>query len=181
MLNLLFKRKIAMATKAERTIVVPDSMYMKIYRMAEREHSNIPFVTRQLLVKALADEKNRPDWFFEMQREVVGLRNDVLSAQRKNEKQDLSGEQLLLELKKQVAELTAALAVAPEKAKVEIEDENAHEVLLWPEIVAEPVEDPEQESENPVQEIDSSRQPEKGKVLRPFFGKLTAMFNSVLS
>jgi len=159
-----------MATKAERTIIVPDSMYLKIYKMAEKEQTNIPFVTRSLLVKALADERNRPDWFFEMQREVVGLRNDLLVAQRKKEKQDLAGEQLLLELKKQIADLTEALVVAPEKAKVEMEDKKAHEVLLLTAIEAESVE-----------EVADIKQPENGKVIRPFFGRLNKMFSSVLS
>lgn len=167
-----------MATKAERTIVVPDTIYMKVYRLAEKEQTNIPFVIRQLLVKALADERNRPDWFYEMQREVVGLRNDVLAAQRKNEKQDLSGEQLLLGLKQQIAELTAALAVAPEKAKVEIEDEKAYDFMLWPEIATElePVQDAE-----PVEVVVSINQSAKVKPLRPFFGRLSQMFGSVLS
>ncbi|MFA6554823.1 MAG: hypothetical protein WCT03_00270 [Candidatus Obscuribacterales bacterium] len=171
-----------MVTKAERTIIVPDTIYMKVYRLAENEQTNIPFVIRQLLVKALADERNRPDWFYEMQREVVGLRNDVLAAQRKNEKQDLSGEQLLLELKQQIAELTAALAVAPEKTKVEIEDEKAYDFMLWPEIAKEqePILEPLIDAE-PVEVVVSINQQEKGKVIRPFFGRLSQMFNSVLS
>jgi len=171
-----------MATKAERTIVVSDAIYMKIYRLAEKEQTNIPFVVRQLLVKGLADERTHPDWFFEMQREVVGLRNDVLAGQRKNEKQDLSGEQLLLELKQQIAELTAALTVAPEKTKVEIEDEKAYDFMLWPEIEKEqePVLEPVLDAE-PVEVVVSINQQEKGKVIRPFFGRLSQMFSSVLS
>ncbi|MFA6555273.1 MAG: hypothetical protein WCT03_02535 [Candidatus Obscuribacterales bacterium] len=171
-----------MATKAERTIVVSDAIYMKIYRLAEKEQTNIPFVVRQLLVKGLADERTHPDWFFEMQREIVGLRNDVLAAQRKNEKQDLSGEQLLLELKKQIAELKEALVVAPEKAKVESEDEKAYDFMLWPEIEKEsvPVLEPVLDAE-PVEVVVSINQQEKGKVIRPFFGRLSQMFSSVLS
>jgi len=176
-----------MATKAERTIVVSDAIYMKIYRLAEKEQTNIPFVVRQLLVKGLADERNRPDWFYEMQREVVGLRNDVLAAQRKNEKQDLSGEQLLLELKKQIAELSAALADKSEPLEnLELdEEEDAYQkdfrYMVWGEpleLDAEPVEEPEQE---PVAVVSSIQQPEKGKVIRPFFGRLSQMFSSVLS
>jgi hypothetical protein len=177
-----FQEGVAMATKAERTIVVSDAIYMKIYRLAEKEQTNIPFVVRQLLVKGLADERTHPDWFFEMQREVVGLRNDVLAGQRKNEKQDLSGEQLLLELKQQIAELTAALTVAPEKTKVEIEDEKAYDFMLWPEIAKEqePVLEPVLDAE-PVEVVVSINQQEKGKVIRPFFGRLSQMFSSVLS
>jgi len=176
-----------MATKAERTIVVSDAIYTKIYRLAEKEQTNIPFVVRQLLVKGMADERSHPDWFFEMQREVVGLRNDVLAAQRKNEKQDLSGEQLLLELKKQIAELSAALADKSEPLKnLELdEEEDAYQkdfrYMVWGtplEIEAEPVEEPEPE---PVAEVSSIQQPEKGKVIRPFFGRLSQMFSSVLS
>lgn len=180
-----------MATKAERTIVVSDAIYTKIYRLAEKEQTNMPFVVRQLLVKGLADERSHPDWFFEMQREIVGLRNDVLAAQRKNEKQDLSGEQLLLELKQQIAELTAALAVKPEvQEDLELdEDEEACQrdfrYMIWGkplEIEAEPVDEPEQEPEQePVEEVRSIQQPEKGKVIRPFFGRLSQMFSSVLS
>ncbi|CAN5189478.1 hypothetical protein BH11CYA1_BH11CYA1_48690 [soil metagenome] len=79
-----------MATKLERTVIVPETVYVKIRRLAEKEQTNIPFVTRQLLVTALASE-SRPDWFYDIQREVIGLRNDVMIAQRKKEKQDLSG------------------------------------------------------------------------------------------
>lgn len=214
-----------MATKAERTIVVSDAIYMKIYRLAEKEQTNIPFVVRQLLVKGLADERNRPDWFYEMQREVVGLRNDVLAAQRKNEEQDLTEEQLLQGLKKQITELTRmmklkeALAVKPETlVKLELEEEDdwhrreirqmlwgkspeidAEEseerelvdrpttaaYLLWgksPELEAEPMKEPEQEpAQEPVEEVASILPAAKGKVIRPFFGRLSQMFSSVLS
>ncbi len=165
----------AMATKLERTVIVPETVYAKIRRLAESEQTNIPFVTRQLLVMALAKE-SRPDWSYDIQREITGLRNDLLIAQRKKEQQERSGEQLLMELQKQIAELKDALVVLPGKAKVEMEDEKGHEVLLWSEIEAEPVKEAEL-----VQVIASNMEPEKGKVLRPFFGRLGQMFGAVLN
>ena len=51
-----------MATKAERAVLLPESIYNRIVRIAREEDSNIPWVTRQLLAKALADLKGKPEW-----------------------------------------------------------------------------------------------------------------------
>lgn len=165
----LLKGCIAMATKVERTVVVPVSMYGQLLKLAESEHSNVPFVTRQLLAKALAELKSRPNWFYEIQDQILELREDVVGAQKLKEQQELSGEQLLLELKKQIAELTEAVSAVPEKTKAKMEEEKPGQVVLFSEAETEPEE-----------EVISIEQP-KEKVARPFFGRLTAMFGSILS
>ena len=308
-----------MATKVERAVLLPESIYNRIVRIAREEDSNIPWVTRQLLAKALADLKGKPEWFYEIEEQIEGLRNEtvvverakakrvertamhlegaeeqllveikkqieelrkeigevraetkaklkeqnpkgqvgnrfvtrqllvnalaeerkepdrpdsadrfdeiqrdlawlrseVQASQRQREKEEVTGEQLYLELKKQVAELKAAMAEALGKTKIEIGYETAYELMLWPEVEAEPKEDPEQEEarikqrkedeeaaykllqwqekeeepmaegveevvEEPLPEVASIKPAAKGKVLRPFFGRLTSMFNSVL-
>ena len=347
-----------MATKAERAVLLPDSIYNRIVRIAKEEDSNIPWVTRQLLAKAMADLKGKPEWFYEIEEQIEGLRNETLvverakrkgrtalhlegaeeqlleelkkqieglrreigevreetkaklkeqkpkeqvgnrfvtrqllvnalaeerkepemadranrfdaiqrdlewlrsevqASRRQREKQEVTGEQLYRELKKQVGELRAALAVTPEKLELDEEEEcervfrqllwgkplevdedeaesytdiineiwglpleiegeaegepeqeampttaayllwdkspdlegepeqeampTTVEYLLWdnsPELEGEPMKEPEQE---PVEEIASIKPAAKGKLLRPFFGRLTAMFSSVL-
>ena len=172
-----------MATKLQRTVIVPDTVYAKIYKLAEKEQSNVPFVTRQLLVKALSEEK-RPDWLFEIQREIIGLRNDVVAFQRAAEKKERSGEELLLELQKQIADLNQSLADEPEKQDFEPEDDKAHEILLWPELAESPsaiVQEVQEIREaEPVEVVASIEPKEKAKVIRPFFGKLSQLFGSVL-
>lgn len=107
------------ATKIERTITVPESMYNKILKLAEEERSNVPFVTRQLLVKALADEgKNRPDWFYEIQSQIVALRNEVLVDQRPKKEEVVAGE-LLGQLQKQIATLTKAVSAVEKDPQVD--------------------------------------------------------------
>lgn len=335
-----------MATKAERAVLLPDSIYNRIVRIAKEEDSNIPWVTRQLLAKAMADLKGKPEWFYEIEEQIEGLRNETLvverakrkgrtalhlegaeeqlleelkkqieglrreigevreetkaklkeqkpkeqvgnrfvtrqllvnalaeerkepdradrpdrldeiqrdlewlrsevqASQKQREKQELTGEQLYLELKKQVGELAAAIAVTPEtleleeeecervfrqliwgkpqaieeeeaesyndvvdgiwgkpleieaeeeaalvvaeeKAEVEAEDDRVYELLYWPEPEAvealEPMVEAAEEAElESVEEVASIKPEAKGKVLRPFFGRLTAMFSSVL-
>lgn len=289
-----------MATKAERAVLLPESVYNRIVRIAKEEHSNIPWVTRQLLAKAMADLKGKPEWFYEIEEQIAGLRNETIvverakrkertamhlegaeeqllvelkkqieelrkeitevreetrarlkeqkpkeqvgnrfvtrqllvnalaeerkepdrpekpdrfeeiqrdlewlrsevqASQKQREKQELTGEQLYLELKKQVAELKAAVAVASGNTKVDISYETAYELMLWPELDEEPneesVEEPiqemlwpeieaepiKEEEPEPVEEVASIQPAAKGKVLRPFFGRLTSMFNSVL-
>ena len=289
-----------MATKGERAVLLPESVYNRIVRIAKEEHSNIPWVTRQLLAKAMADLKGKPEWFYEIEEQIAGLRNETIvverakrkertamhlegaeeqllvelkkqieelrkeitevreetrarlkeqkpkeqvgnrfvtrqllvnalaeerkepdrpektdrfeeiqrdlewlrsevqASQRQREKQELTGEQLYLELKKQVAELKAAVAVASGNTKVDISYETAYELMLWPELDEEPneesVEEPiqemlwpeieaepiKEEEPEPVEEVASIQPAAKGKVLRPFFGRLTSMFNSVL-
>lgn len=164
-----------MATKIERTVVVPDTIYTKIYRIAEREKNNIPFVTRQLLVKALAEEKT-PDWFFQMQGQITALRNELLSAQRAREQQERTAEQLLIDLQKQIAELKESLNVSRKGEELESDDLKAHEMLLCPEIQAQFAQEIE-----PVQAVASINPPEKVKILRPFFGRLSQMFGVVLN
>ena len=311
-----------MATKAERAVVLPESIYNKIVRIAKEEDSNIPWVTRQLLAKAMADLKGKPEWFYEIEEQIEGLRNETLvverakvkkrtamhlegaeeqlleeikkqieglrreigevreetrarlkeqkprervsnrfatrhllanalveergmadradsseklaemqrdlewlrsevqAAQRQSAKQGVTGEELFQELRRQIEELKEAVAEAPGKKKVKVGYEEGYEFMLWPELDEEPAEEvalgvaeengeveveekgtfellycpepdaveeleleleqvaePEQE---PVEEIESNKPGEKGKVLRPFFGRLTAMFSSVL-
>ncbi|MBP9092082.1 hypothetical protein KBI23_13730 [bacterium] len=286
-----------MATKLERTVLLPESVYNRIVRIAKEEHSNIPWVTRQLLAKAMADLKGKPEWFYEIEEQIAGLRNETIvverakakrvertemhlegaeeqllveikkqieelrreigevraetkaklkeqkpkehvgnrfvtrqllvnalaeertgpdrpdrfdeiqrdlewlrsevqASQRQREKQELTGEQLYRELKKQIAELKAAVAVASGNTKVDISYETAYELMLWPELDEESVEEPLQEmlwtaidaepvkEEEPepelVEEVASIQPAAKSKVLRPFFGRLTSMFNSFL-
>lgn len=173
----------------------------KLKEQKPKEHVGNRFVTRQLLVNALAEERKEPDSadrFDEIQRDLAWLRSEVQASQRQREKQELTGEQLYLELKKQVAELKAAVAVASGNTKVDISYETAYELMLWPELDEEPneesVEEPiqemlwpeieaepiKEEEPEPVEEVASIQPAAKGKVLRPFFGRLTSMFNSVL-
>jgi len=176
----------------------------KLKEQKPKEQVGNRFVTRQLLVNALAEERKepdrpeKPDRFEEIQRDLEWLRSEVQASQRQREKQELTGEQLYLELKKQVAELKAAVAVASGNTKVDISYETAYELMLWPELDEEPneesVEEPiqemlwseieaepiKEEEPEPVEEVASIQPAAKGKVLRPFFGRLTSMFNSVL-
>lgn len=329
-----------MATKLERTVLLPESVYNRIVRIAKEEHSNIPWVTRQLLAKAMADLKGKPEWFYEIEEQIAGLRNETIvvesakrkertamhlegaeeqllgeikkqieelrkeitevraetkerlkeqkpkehvgnrfatrhllvnalaeertvpdrpdrydeiqrdlewlrsevqASQKQREKQDLTGEQLYIGLKKQIAELKAALAVKPETLEkleleekdnwhrseikqrlwdkspdleeeqaesyndivdgiwgkpLEIETEESEDrepeerpttaaYLLWgksPDLEGEQEPEPMKEAEpEPVDEVASIKPAAKGKVLRPFFGRLSQMFSSVLS
>jgi len=296
-----------MATKVERTVVLPESVYNRIVRIAREEHSNIPWVTRQLLAKAMADLKGKPEWFYEIEEQIEGLRNETLvverakakrvertalhldgteeqlleeikkqieglrreigevreetrarlkeqkpkerignrfatrhllanalaeesgmpdssdrfaemqrdlewlrsevqAAQRQSAKQEVTGEQLFQELRKQIGELKEVIAEAPGKKKVKVGYEEGYEFMLWPELDEEPAEEavlvvaeekdeveveedgtfelvycPKPEAEEEIEEEIASIQPAaKGKVLRPLFGRLTAMFSSVL-
>ncbi len=278
-----------MATKVERTVLLPESVYNKIVRIAKEEHSSIPWVTRQLLAKAMADLRGKPDWFYEIEEQIEGLRSETLvvesvkrkerkalhlegaegqlleeiktqieglrreigevreetrirlreenskeqianrfltrqrligalaeertepdrieemqrdlewlrsevqAARKEREKQELTGEQLYRELKKQIGELKAAVAVASGNTNVDTGYETAYDLMLWPELDEESVEEPVQEmlwpeidaepikeEPEPVEEVASIQPTARGKVLRPFFGRLTSMFNSVL-
>lgn len=276
-----------MATKLERTVLLPESVYNRIVRIAKEEHSNIPWVTRQLLAKAMADLKGKPEWFYEIEEQIAGLRNETIvverakrvertalhldgteeqllvelkkkieelrkeigevreetrarlkeqkpkerianrfatrhllvnalaeertgpdrvdeiqrdvewlrsevqAAQKQSEKQEQTGEQLYQELKKQIGELKDALAVKPETLeKLELEEkDNWHRreirQRLWgksPDLEEEQESEPIKEAEpEPVDEVASIKPAAKGKVLRPFFGRLSQMFSSVLS
>ena len=75
-----------MATKVERTVLLPESVYNRIVRIAKEEHSNIPWVTRQLLAKAMADLKGKPEWFYEIEEQIEGLRNETLVVERAKRK-----------------------------------------------------------------------------------------------
>jgi hypothetical protein len=157
-----------MASKLERAVVLPESIYRQIWKLAEKEY-NIPMVTRQLLAKALADRKGKPDWFYELQEQIVALRNEVVVAQRPHGK---SEELMLSELRNMIAELrkdVLALAVAG-PPKPEVEEQKADVLKPY-----------EQKYESLSAALEAkkavySQQSEKGKVLRPFFGRLTAMF-----
>lgn len=116
-----------MATKLERTVLLPESVYNRIVRIAKEEHSNIPWVTRQLLAKAMADLKGKPEWFYEIEEQIAGLRNETIVVERAKRKErtamHLEGaeEQLLGEIKNQIEglrkEITEVRAETKERLK----------------------------------------------------------------
>ena len=122
-----------MATKLERTVLLPESVYNRIVRIAKVEHSNIPWVTRQLLAKAMADLKGKPEWFYEIEEQIEGLRNETLVVQRAKRKErtemHLEGaeEQLLVELKKQIEELRKEIEEVREETRAKLKEQKPKE------------------------------------------------------
>lgn len=122
-----------MATKAERAVLLPDSIYNRIVRIAKEEDSNIPWVTRQLLAKAMADLKGKPEWFYEIEEQIEGLRNETLVVERAKRKGrtalHLEGaeEQLLVELKKQIEGLRREIGEVREETKAKLKEQKPKE------------------------------------------------------
>jgi|JI6StandDraft_1071083.scaffolds.fasta_scaffold00194_6 hypothetical protein len=122
-----------MATKAERAVLLPDSIYNRIVRIAKEEDSNIPWVTRQLLAKAMADLKGKPEWFYEIEEQIEGLRNETLVVERAKRKGrtalHLEGaeEQLLEELKKQIEGLRREIGEVREETKAKLKEQKPKE------------------------------------------------------
>ncbi|HIA54785.1 MAG TPA: hypothetical protein EYN91_22325 [Candidatus Melainabacteria bacterium] len=86
----------------KQTVEVPESIYRQLLKLAYKEHSNVPFVARQILSQGLSEQKGHPDWFYELSRQITGLRNEVASAQRANAQLETNGEALVT---KQISEL----------------------------------------------------------------------------
>lgn len=122
-----------MATKVERTVLLPESVYNRIVRIAKEEHSNIPWVTRQLLAKAMADLKGKPEWFYEIEEQIEGLRNETLVVERAKRKGrtalHLEGaeEQLLVELKKQIEGLRREITEVREETRARLKEQKPKE------------------------------------------------------
>ena len=122
-----------MATKAERAVLLPESVYNRIVRIAKEEHSNIPWVTRQLLAKAMADLKGKPEWFYEIEEQIAGLRNETIVVERAKRKErtamHLEGaeEQLLVEIKKQIEELRKEITEVREETRARLKEQKPKE------------------------------------------------------
>lgn len=122
-----------MATKAERAVLLPESVYNRIVRIAKEEHSNIPWVTRQLLAKAMADLKGKPEWFYEIEEQIAGLRNETIVVERAKRVErtalhlDGTEEQLLVELKKQIEELRKEIGEVREETRARLKEQKPKE------------------------------------------------------
>ena len=122
-----------MATKVERTVLLPESVYNRIVRIAKEEHSNIPWVTRQLLAKAMADLKGKPEWFYEIEEQIAGLRNETIVVERAKRVErtalhlDGTEEQLLVELKKQIEEVRKEIGEVREETRARLKEQKPKE------------------------------------------------------